>query len=349
MADPVRVGTPALTAFGRALMERAGVDSAQAESVTENLVWNDAAGRHNHGFERLPVLLDRVASGAIRCPAEISVREVGPALAHLDAGGGFGQHAGRVAVDRACDMAEAGGIGVVGVSGSNFYGTGAAFVARATARGHIAFALSNSYAKVAAHGGRAPVLGTNPLAFGAPLADGDLIVDFSTAALAGSTLRDAQATGTPLPEGLAIDTEGAPVTDPAQAAGATLLPDAGAKGFGLALMVEVLAGVLTGAGIGPEVGSLYADTDRPADNGHFFLVLDPGRWLPGGGFGERMAALAGMVAASAPEGVVRLPGAARAAALRESAEQGVALTAATWAGLGGLAERHGVALPKRRS
>ncbi len=348
MTDTIRVDAAALTTFGEAVMTHAGVDAAQAASVTGNLVWNDAAGRHNHGFERLPVLLDRVASGAIRCPAEVTVREVGPALAYLDAGGGFGQHAGTRAVDLASDMAAAGGIGVVGVAGSNFYGTGAAFVARATGRGMIAFALSNSYAKVAAHGGRAPVLGTNPFTFGAPRAGGDLIVDFSTAALAGSTLRASREAGQPLPEGLAIDENGQPVTDPARAAGATLLPDAGAKGFGLALMVEVLAGVLTGAAIGTEVGSLYAETDRPAGNGHFFLVLDPERRLPGGGFAARMDALAEMVAASAPDAVVRLPGAARATALAESAEAGVALTAATWAGMERLGAQHGVPLPARR-
>lgn len=344
--DLIRIDQGALSDFGRALLNRCGVDPAQAASVTENLVWNDAAGRHNHGFERLPILLDRVAAGGIVCPAPVVWREIGPSMAHLDAGGGFGQHAGTLAIDQACDLAHATGMGVVGVSGSNFYGTGAAFVARATQRGFIAFALSNSFPKVAAAGGVRPVLGTNPLAFGAPRDGGDLIVDFSTAALAGSTLREAQAAGGTLPEGLAVDETGQPVTDPADAGKATLLPAAGAKGFGLALMVEVLAGVLTGAGVGAGVGSMYGNRDTPSDNGHFFLVLDPARWLGPGGIAPRMQALAQMVAASAPDGVVRLPGQARHDALTTAKSAGVGLTPATWDSLSRLAARWSVGLPK---
>lgn len=322
--DLMRFDAGALAGFAARVLQAAGVDAAQAASVTDNLIWNDAAGRHNHGFERLAAMLARVAAGGIAAHADMRFRSLAPSLAHLDAGGGFGQHAGRLAIDRAVDLARDQGVGIVGVSNSHFFGTGAYFVARAAAAGMIAFAFSNSFAKVAAHGGEQPVLGTNPLAFGAPRGKGDpLIVDFSTAAMAGSTQR----AGGDLPAGAVADATGA------------LLPAAGAKGFGLALMVEVLAGVLTGAGIGREVGSLYATGPGAAHSGHLFMVLDPARWLDPEAFVARMETMAAMVMES---GAVRLPGAARAKALRDSPMQGVGLTAATVAALDRLAQSYRV-------
>lgn len=327
-APPIpRFPAAVLEAFASRLLAAAGVAPDQAASVTENLIWNDAAGRHNHGFDRLPAMLDRLRDGTIAGGAAMRFSDLAPTLARLDAGGGFGQHAGRLAIDRAVGLARAEGVGIVGVANSHFFGTGAFFVARAAAAGMIAFAFSNSYAKVAAHGGSHPVLGTNPLAFAAPRGAADpLIVDFSTASLAGSTQR----AGGEMPEGAVDEATGA------------LRPAAGAKGFGLALMVEVLASVLTGAGIGREVGSLYSPGTRPADSGHLFMVLDPARWLEPEAFVARMETLVDMVASSGPDGAVRLPGAARAEALRMSAAQGIGLTPATLAALGHLAGAYGI-------
>ena len=341
----LRLPEAELAAFVTGLAQAGGVDPAQRESLTEVLLWNDAAGRRNHGIERLPVLLARVADGVIRCPAEMAFEALGPSLARLDAGDGLGQHAGRLATDRAVELARAQGIGAVGVKRSAFYGTGAYFADRAARAGMVSLVLSNSFPKVAAPGGIAPALGTNPVAFGAPRPGGPpLLVDFSTAALAGSTLRDAQQDGRALPPGVAIDGDGQPVTSAESARAATLLPAAGAKGFGLALMVEVLAGVLTGAGIGPGVGSLY-EGGRPGNSGHFILALDPARFLAADALAERMAELADAVHASAPPGAVRLPGAARARETAESARHGIGIAPGTWAALGALAERLGVARP----
>lgn len=333
-----------LRALARSLMRDAGVDAAQIATVVDNLVWNDMAGRRNHGVERLPILLRRVRAGLIRCPAETIETRLGPGLARLDAGGGFGQHAGRLAMDRAVALAGETGLGAVGVRDSNFFGTGAYFVQIAAAAGMIGLALSNSFPKVAAQGGLRPVLGTNPLAFAAPRRDGRaLLVDMSTAGLAGSTIRAHQRAGAALPEGLVIDAGGRPVTDPDAAGEGTLLPAAGAKGFGLALMVEVLAGVLTGAGIGAGVGSLYRDFDRNGDSGHFLLALDPRRFMPEAAWFDRMDTLEALLRASGDG--VRLPGELRWQALEESAARGIPLEPATRAALERLARAGGIGVP----
>ncbi|WFL76298.1 Ldh family oxidoreductase [Altererythrobacter arenosus] len=339
---PFRIARSELAAFINRLMAAAGVDEAQIATVSDNLVWNDASGRRNHGVERLPILLKRVQAGLIKCPAQETFQDLGPSIAHLDAGDAFGQHAGTLASDHAVALAKKTGIGVVGVSSSNFFGTGAYFLARMVDQGAIGLVLSNSYPKVAVPGGTRPALGTNPFAFGAPYAGGRLLVDMSTAAVAGSTIRDAQRAGIPLPEGIAVDEDGRPVIDPEKAQSATLLPAAGAKGFGLALMVEVLAGVLTGSGIAHEVGSLYANFDRASRSGHFFLALDISRWMDDAAWDGRMDLLIRTLAGASPGDELRLPGQMREMEQAESARLGIPIVATTADALRRLARELGV-------
>ena len=203
------------------------------------------------------------------------------ALADADAGQLAGPRAGRLAVDRACDIAAKQGVGVVGVTGSNFFGAGAYYAELAARRGMISLVLSNSFPKVAAPGGLNAVLGTNPFTFGAPRRDGrSILVDMSTAAVAGSTVREKAAKGEMFEPGVAIDAAGEPILDPNKVMAGTLLPAAGGKGFGLAILVEILSAVLTGAGISRELGSMYKHVDAGGKNGHFILALDAARWSP---------------------------------------------------------------------
>jgi len=342
----LRVPGSDLRDFAHALLSAAGVDASEVAAISDNLLWNDLAGRANHGVERLPILLRRVKAGLIRTPARMRFRALSETAALLDADDGFGQVAGVLATDRAVELARATGLGVVGVQRSNFYGTGAYYIQRAAEAGMISLALSNSFPKVAAHGGYRPVLGTNPFAFGAPRRDGRaLILDMSTAGLAGSTVRAHQRDGLDLPEGLVVDDEGHPVTDPETAMKGTLLPAGGPKGFGLALMVEVLSGVLTGAGIASQVASMYKDFERHGNSGHFILTLDVARWMPLETFYERLDLLTQMVAGSGEEGTVRLPGEARWEAMAENREKGIPLEDKTAAALRDLAEEAGVAIP----
>ncbi|WP_212524282.1 Ldh family oxidoreductase [Actibacterium sp. MT2.3-13A] len=342
----LRVPAPDLRAVAQALLRASGVDGGEVEAIADNLLWNDLAGRTNHGVERLPILLRRVQAGLIRTPARMTFRSLSEAAALLDADDGFGQVAGALATDRAVDLARATGLGVVGVQRSNFYGTGAYYINRAAGAGMISIALSNSFPKVAAEGGYRPVLGTNPFAFGAPRRDGRaLIVDMSTAGLAGSTVRAHQQDGRDLPEGLVVDEDGRPVTDPDAAMRGTLLPASGPKGFGLALMVEILSGVLTGAGVSSQVASMYKDFERHGNSGHFILALDIARWMPIETFYDRLELLAGMVASSGGEGCVRLPGDARWDAMAENREQGIALEDKTATALRELAGALGTAVP----
>ncbi|RDV07250.1 Ldh family oxidoreductase [Sphingorhabdus pulchriflava] len=330
------------------LLAAGRVDPVQAASVADNLTWCDMAGRRNHGIERLPILLKRVRTGAIKCPCDPQISRLAPAIGRIDADSGFGHHAATLGMELACELAAETGIGAVGVHNSNFFGAGAYYVQMAADRGMIGLAASNSFPKVAAHGGIKPVLGTNPLAISAPRADGrSILIDMSTAAMAGSSVREAIAKGELLEPGLAIDADGAPIVDPMLAKAGTLLTAAGAKGFGLAILVELLSAVLTGAGVAGEVASMYADLDRPGNNGHFLLAIDIARWMPLEHFHHRVEALA--VALTSPLGSqeVRLPGDTRWEEISRSKSQGILIEDHILAQIEQLADSLGVALDWR--
>lgn len=342
----MRISPSELTAFCASMLRKGGVDPAQSETVTANLIWCDMVGRRNHGVERLPILLKHVAAKTIHCPCAPKFETLSDTLVRLDADQAFGHHAGRLAIDRACDVASEQGIGVVGVTNSNFFGAGAYYANRAAERGMVSLVFSNSFPKVAAPGGMRAFLGTNPFAFGAPQRDGHaLLVDMSTGSVAGSTVREKAAKGEQFPDGVAIDADGQPIHDPNQVLQGTLLPAAGAKGFGIALMVEVLGAVLTGAAISQQVGSMYKQLDRSGNNGHFMMAMDVSRWMPMDEFYARMDLLTQFASESGLDGTVRLPGDARWAVFEESLRDGIMVEDNTRLRLTELAENLGVEVP----
>lgn len=309
-----------------------GASEDQAQAAARHMVWCEAAGRHNFGIERIPIHVKRMKAGVLNGRAEVRLERRGAAVAVCGGGGGFGYLAAERAMTEAMELARQSGAGAAGVRDSNFFGAGAYYVNLAAAGGMIGLALSNSFPKVVAHGGLKPVLGTNPFAFGAPRANGEhLLFDMATSALAGSTVREHIARGKPLPEGLAIDAHGRPITDPAKVGDGALLPFGGAKGFGLSLLVEILAGVITGAGVGSGVASMYSDFTRSGGNGHFLLALDVSRFMSMDEYFARFDALVSMVRSSG-DGVV-LPGEARWQNIRESQSLGIEVDDAKWQAL----------------
>ena len=296
------------------------------------MVWCESIGRHNFGIERIAIHLKRLQAGVLNGMAVPRMEHLTGSLGRLDGDGGFGYAAAEIAMREAIAMARGSGIGAVGVKNSNFFGAGAYYVNMAAEAGMIGLALSNSFPKVAAHGGVKPVLGTNPFAFGAPRANGGhLLFDMATSALAGSTVREHIAAQKPLPEGLAIDGDGKPITDPAKVNDGALLPFGGAKGFGLSLLVEVLAGVITGAGTGDGVASMYSDFTRNGGNGHFLMALDITRFMSIEDYYTRFEGLVAMLKASG--GHVLLPGEVRWENWRDAMANGVEVDDAAWAAL----------------
>ncbi len=206
------------------------------------------------------------------------------------------------------DRADEFGVGAVGVHNSNHLGMLGYYTDQLQREGYVGIAMTNTEPAMPPYGGAEPVLGTNPIAIGLPT-DPVFNLDMSTSAIARGTVLHRKETGERLPEGVALDAEGEPTTDPAAALEGTILPFGGAKGSGLAIAVEVLAGGLVGAAMGEDVTGTY-HTEDPCTKGDFFLAIDP-EALGASDFAERASAFlrqltAGPTAAHV-EGI-RLPG-----------------------------------------
>jgi len=339
------VAKPDLAAFAEQLLLASHASADDARLVSEALVWSDLRARHPQGVLRLPNFVQRLERGLINSPARFAWQPAGSAATVLDAGNGFGHVAGHAAMQRAIELADTHGVGVAAVRHSNLYGAAAWFCSLATDRQYLGFSCTNAVAKVAPFGGTRPVFGTNPLAFGCPTRSGvPILVDLSTSAIAGSTARGLGEAGTRLPEGVALDKNGKPTTDPKDLADGTLLPAAGPKGFGLALMVEILCGAVAGAAFSKEVGSMVSTWDRPADTGHFFLAVNITAFSPLAGVLDRIERLLEWIAES-DGAAVRFPGELRGATAFDYTRNGIPLPDAPAEALRALAQRLKVTAP----
>jgi LDH2 family malate/lactate/ureidoglycolate dehydrogenase len=315
--------------------------------VAKLLVEADLRGVDSHGTSRLPTYVQRIRAGLVnRDPNPVVERREG-ALALVDGDGGPGQVAGLFATELAMELARDHGVGAVGVRHSTHYGAAAAYVIRPAREGLIALSTTNAEPLTVPFGGGRAALGTNAIAFGAPTGGRPFVLDMATSQVAANRVFLAREEGEPsIPEGWAVDAEGLPVTDPVRAV--SVVPLGGYKGYGLALMVEVLSAVLTGAGVTHGVGRLYDEWDRPQDVGHFFCVLDPERMVGLARFTTVLDGLLGELRSSPPApgfDEVLVAGDPQERTQRERERSGIPLGGALWASLETLSAELQVEVP----
>ena len=325
----INVSADQLIELATQLLIESGCEKKESQIISQVLVWCDQIGRHNQGVWRLPLLTRRLKENLIKSPCNPHFIQSSPSISILNADQGSGHYIGHLAMQKAIELAKDTGVGIVGVRNSNFFGAGSYYVNQACQAGMIGLGMSNSFPKVAAYGGVRSVLGTNPFAFGAPRQNGDhLLLDMATSSSAGSSVTKSSEQGVKLEEGIAIDDQGNPITDPDKVQSGSLLPFGGAKGFGIALMVEILSGVLTGAGFSHGVKSMYKNFEESGDNGHFFIVIDIKKIIPLKSYYDRMDELIDSVKSSA-EGFedreVFFPGEMRWAKYQASLADGITL------------------------
>jgi len=276
----------ALLRYATGALTAEGVPEPDAALVAESLVEAELEGQPTHGLLRLPFLLDRLGSRLINPRPAFRVLGDRPAAAVLDADNGLGPVAGMRAVELAIVRARASGIGIVAVRRSNHLGSLGFYLRRATAASMVGLGFTNGPPAMSPPGGSTPYLGTNPIAAGFPTSGDPVIVDMATSQVARGHILRAARVQEPIPEGWAVDAGGQPTTDAQAAIGGRLLPLGGEKGFALALLVEVLSGVLSGAAVGPEVVGTFVPADRESNVGHCFVAIDPEALAPG--FAARM-------------------------------------------------------------
>jgi LDH2 family malate/lactate/ureidoglycolate dehydrogenase len=252
-----------------------GVPADGAQIFAEALVDADLHGVSTHGVSRLNIYFRRIEAGLIDPKAVLGVdRRTGSILA-LDAANGLGQVQARRALDLLIPLARQNGVAAATIRNSQHFGALSWYCNQAAAQGLVLLAMTNCEPAMSPEGGYEAFFGTNPIAASFPTGKGFPIkIDLSTSIVARGNIIAAQKSGKPIPEGWALDRDGNSTTDASEALLGTVLTMAGHKGYALALLVELFSSVLSGAAIGPGIGSMYKNLDRKQDVGHFFCLFD---------------------------------------------------------------------------
>jgi len=259
----------------RQIAAAAGVPPTDAAILAESLVNADRKGITTHGVSRLNIYIRRIQKGLIDPMAELSVDHSRVGSFIVDARNGLGQVQSVKTLQLLMDASESTGIAAATIRNSQHYGAASYYCDKATERGKILLATTNAEPSMSPFGGKSAFFGTNPIAVSFPTGkEFPVRIDLSTSLVARGNIIAAHKRGEPIPGNWALDEDGNPTTDAAAALAGTVLSMAGHKGYALALMVELFSGVLSGAAVGTEVGSMYKQMDRPQNVGHFFCALD---------------------------------------------------------------------------
>jgi LDH2 family malate/lactate/ureidoglycolate dehydrogenase len=262
-----------------AVLTGVGASAEEAPIVAESLLQAEMRGTDTHGLPYLKLLVERVEARMVALPTRVTVVKDEGATALLDGGNGIGQVAGWTAMERSIRKAREFGIGLTLLRNTNNLGFLAFYTLQAAAQGYIGVTMGNANAAISPWGGAEAFFGTNPLSIAVP-GDGEPIaLDMSSSVVARGKIRRAQRLGEKIPLGWALDESGAPTDDPGVALKGTLLPIGGPKGYGLALMVDVLTGMLSGAAFGQAIKSFHQLTG-PTGVGALTLAINVERFIP---------------------------------------------------------------------
>jgi LDH2 family malate/lactate/ureidoglycolate dehydrogenase len=338
-----------LTRWASDIAMAAGVERADAEVLADSLVAADLAGTSTHGLSRLAIYVKRIRKGLIDPRAKLTVERERAGTLAVDAGNGLGQVQARKVLDRLVPMARNCGVASATIRNSQHFGAVSYYCNLAADQNMILLATTSCEPAMSPEGACAAFFGTNPIAASFPTGKGFHVkIDLATSLVARGNIIAAQKKGQPIPEGWALDPEGNATTDPSQALLGTVLTMAGHKGYALALLVEVLSSVLSGAAIGPDIGSMYKNLDRKQDVGHFFCLLDIEAFLDIAEFRRRIDETIDRIKSCRRRpGVeeILIPGERSARKTRASLEEGVRLDRATFDELRQLSLELGVNVP----
>lgn len=291
------------------VLENCGVPENQAEIIADSIIYAHRTGKGTHGATRLGIYVSKIQRGDMAADTRMDVVRSKGVVSVFDANHGFGQVAAHHAMNTAVETAEQLGAGISAVRHSNNFGTAAYFVQMAVSKGKIAVIYSNSAPAIAPWGGSKPLFGTNPMAYGFPTPENipPIIFDMAVSKAARGKIRLAAKSGEKIPLGWALDPDGNPTDDPNLAILGSMIPIGEHKGSGLALIVDLFAGLLSGSGFAGSVQPLNTK-GAYSDNGHFFLAIDPTFFMEQTQYDDRMLHLVDQVNSGANENPVFLPG-----------------------------------------
>lgn len=337
--------------FATMLLKAGGATAAEAERVAEALVDANLRGFESHGVMRIPSYVDRLADGGVRAGAKLQIITESPTHLVADGEWGFGQVLAKELTERLCTMARTSGHAIGTLRSAGHIGRLGEYCEMAARKNLVSLIMVNTHGsarRVAPPGGKAPRLGTNPLALGAPHGDTPVILDFSTSVTAEGKVRVKRISGASCPEGWLLDCEGHPTTDPNSLYGnppGSILPMGGVqayKGFGLALMIDIFAGAITGASCARE------KPVTPIGNAVFMMILDPAFFGGAEHFKNEVELLIETIRATPRiEGCekITLPGDPERDAFERLSREGIEIDDENWAALVAVAQKLNVPVP----
>ena len=264
-----------------------GLSQNHANISSNALINAELVGAHTHGLARLKMYCDRINKKVINPKAKIKIKKISQSISQVDANSSIGFVAADIGIKEAIKNAKKTGIGLVGIKNSGHYGLSGYYAEQAVKKNLIVFCFTNAPPAIAPHGSKKKLFGTNPICFGSPTTSKiPFILDTSVSEINRGKIRVAAKTGKKIPVGVALDKFGKPTTDAKKALLGVQLPLGGFRGSGLAWMIDILSGVMTGANHGGKVKDPFDDFSGPQNVGHMFITIRPNLFV--GNFSQRI-------------------------------------------------------------
>ena len=258
------------------IFKNLNLNNNHAAISAEYLIKAELVGAHSHGLSRLKMYCERLEKKIINPKPKIKIKKISHSIAHVDANNSIGFVAADVGIKIAIKNAKKTGIGLVAIKNSGHYGLSSFYAEQATKKNLMVWCFTNAPPAIAPYGAKKSLFGTNPICFGTPSSSKvPFILDTSMSMINRGKIRVAAKLKKKIPLGVAFDKFGKPTTDPKKALKGVQLPIAGFRGSGLAWMVDIMSGVLTGANHAGKVKDPFDDFTGPQNVGHLFLVLKP--------------------------------------------------------------------------
>ena len=257
------------------IFQKHSLSKDHSKIVSNYLIKAELLGAPSHGLARLKMYCDRIKKRLINSKPKIKVKKISNSISHIDADNSIGFIAADIGIKQAIKNAKKTGIGLVAVKRSGHYGLSSFYAEQAVKNNLLVFCFTNAPAALAPYGTKKSLFGTNPICFGVPTGKAPFILDASTSMINRGKIRRASKLGKKIPHGVALDKFGNITTDANKALKGTQLPIATFKGSGLAWMVDILSGVLTGSSHSGKTKDPFDDFSGPQNMGHLFITINP--------------------------------------------------------------------------
>ena len=257
------------------IFQKHNLSKDHSKIVSDYLIKAELLGSPSHGLARLKMYCDRIKKKLIKAKPKIKVKKISNSISHVDADNSIGFVAADIGIKQAIKNAKKTGIGLVAVKRSGHYGLSSFYAEQAVKNNLLVFCFTNAPAALAPYGAKKSLFGTNPICFGVPTGKTPFILDASTSMINRGKIRRASKLGKKIPYGVALDKFGNITTDANKALKGTQLPIASFKGSGLAWMVDILSGVLTGSSHSGKTKDPFDDFSGPQNMGHLFITINP--------------------------------------------------------------------------